>query len=771
MSFSLNIFVPPDEPVVSSSVENTDKKRDEKRSVQPPNSSRTNEKQSSKRIRTEANIEDVVPSSSNSTEASSKMNENQKKDVGKEYVKNEVDNGEKLFSRKNPEHRPRTKAPYSIIRQIEKAPTEEKPSEPSTHLFEEEKTFAALGLYPELAAHVSKPTEEKGMGLQTPTRVQSYAIPPLLNGRDALVKSETGSGKTLAFVLPMLHSLLTVESSSSSQRVAREDGTYALILSPTRELCLQIYDVLLASSKPFHWIISTAIVGGEKKKSEKARLRKGVNIIVATPGRFADHLRTTFSLNDSLKANPLKWLVLDEADRLLDTGFEKQVQEILNALKRLREEGGHGEAGKTQTILLSATITGGVEKLAGLCLRDPVHVDGGVRIKPVEPPPPEGTEPKIITVEHQDESSAFTTPKQLVQHYMLVESGDRLVALAAFLRRHIRRTGNTCKTLVFVASRACAEFFHAILSSVVWPPKTTTTDAESKKKKKGKSKSVKQEEEGENKEGEEDAPNLTEGLGTKWFVLHGSVDQKERKKTLKDFSSVRGGILICTDVAARGLDLPQVDLIVQYDPPSEVSEYVHRVGRTARSGRRGAAVIFLREAEVQYLEALKGHGIQPSPVKITYESLVPPHPIDEKTGKVLRNVQSEFSDPENCKQMLQKAFEEKVVNDEKIHALARSGYMSWVGAYSVHSAETKHIFVTRDLHFGHVARSFALKDPPTKIKQHHEEDSNKKNRHHKGNQSIETHASKQVQREIRLEEKQTKLKRIKKFDTKSEFEA
>jgi ATP-dependent RNA helicase DDX31/DBP7 len=561
-------------------------------------------------------------------------------------------------SRKHPQHFPKPPVPLSVSKQVQSAPAEETAPGSSTHLFATESRFETLGLDARICAHLIKPLSEHGFAFSDPTLVQMRAIPEILAGRDVLVRSETGSGKTLAFVLPILHSLV-----AANQRLTRSDGLFALMLSPTRELCTQIFDVVVRASRPFPWIVSSAVVGGEKKKSEKARLRKGVNILVATPGRLADHLRTTESLRGSLGS--LTVLVLDEADRLMDSGFEKQVEEILGALETLV----HGK--HVQTVLLSATMTGGVERLVGKALTNPVSI-----VVSAKPPPPQQQQQQQQQQQSQqqqtppDEAAAsqiFTTPKQLVQHYLVVESPDRLVLMAAFIRRHVRRTGNTCKMLVFVASRVCAEFVHSILSQARWPA-------------------------------EDEEP----GLGTKWWVLHGSVRQEERRRALREFARGRGGVLVCTDVAARGLDLPDVDLVVQMDAPSEVSEYVHRAGRTARSGRQGSAVLFLRECELEYCRVLEAHGLKATPVRTepVYQSLLP---REGGEGEALE-----------AKALLQTRLERMVAEDAALGGLAAQAFASYVGAYAVHSRETKHVFVPRALHLGHVAKSFALKEPPTK---------------------------------------------------------
>eukprot|EP01119_Soliformovum_irregulare_P003234 TRINITY_DN1358_c1_g1_i2.p1 TRINITY_DN1358_c1_g1~~TRINITY_DN1358_c1_g1_i2.p1 ORF type:complete len:321 (+),score=112.63 TRINITY_DN1358_c1_g1_i2:72-1034(+) len=195
--------------------------------------------------------------------------------------------------------------------------------------------------------------------LEQPTRIQQAAIPHLLQGRDVLVKAQTGSGKTLVYLLPMMQDL-------QSNPISRDDGTYAVIISPTRELCLQIFDTLKELCAAYPWIIPGLFIGGEKKKSEKARIRKGVNIIVGTPGRLLDHLKTT----QSIVTKNIRWIVLDEVDTLLDAGFEEPVTEIVQILRDYKET-----ERPLQTALVSATLPEGMKRLAGVALKNPVRVE------------------------------------------------------------------------------------------------------------------------------------------------------------------------------------------------------------------------------------------------------------------------------------------------------------------------------------------------------------------------------------------------------------
>lgn len=174
-------------------------------------------------------------------------------------------------------------------------------------------SFSSFSLEPKLVSVLESPLSQNGFGIQTSTNVQSVVIPSLLEKRrNILLKSQTGSGKTLTYLVPIVNDLMRL----GSKALSRSDGSRALIIAPTRELCSQIAEVLTKLTQCCVWVVGGSITGGEKKKSEKARLRKGVVILVATPGRLLDHVKTTESFN----LTKLRWIVLDEADRLLDMG-------------------------------------------------------------------------------------------------------------------------------------------------------------------------------------------------------------------------------------------------------------------------------------------------------------------------------------------------------------------------------------------------------------------------------------------------------------------
>ena len=283
--------------------------------------------------------------------------------------------------------------------------------------------FVEAGYDDRLAAICSAPRGDRGgLGLATPTEVQTRALLALRSKKDALLVAPTGSGKTLAYALPVLEAL-------AARNKGRGDGAGCLVLAPTRELCLQIADVVEVVARKYDVsIVPGAITGGERRKSEKARLRKGLSLVVATPGRLLDHLKSTACL----KFDALDWLVFDEVDRLLDMGFGPQIDDIIRRL-----------GAKTYvTVLVTATITAKLADLAKAHLgRDHALVEVAKR----------ETAPGAV--------ETIAMPETLAQSYAICTLKLRLGALAAMLRDHPH-----AKTLVFVSTCASAEFHADLLN-------------------------------------------------------------------------------------------------------------------------------------------------------------------------------------------------------------------------------------------------------------------------------------------------------------------
>ncbi|KAH8520247.1 hypothetical protein H0E87_001637 [Populus deltoides] len=423
------------------------------------------------------------------------------------------------------------------------------------------------------------------MGFENLTQIQARAIPPLLVGKDVLGAARTGSGKTLAFLIPAVELLHNVHFSP-------RNGTGVVVICPTRELAIQTHAVAKDLLK-YHSQTLGLVIGGAARRGEAERLVKGVNLLVATPGRLLDHLQNT----KGFVYKNLKCLTIDEADRILEANFEEEMKQIIKLLPKAR-----------QTALFSATQTKKVEDLARLSFQTtPVYID-------------------------VDDGRTKVTNEGLQQGYCVVPSAKRFVLLYSFLKRNLSK-----KVMVFFSSCNSVKF-HA---------------------------------------------DLLRYIQVECFDIHGKQKQQKRTSTFFDFCKAEKGILLCTDVAARGLDIPAVDWIVQFDPPDEPKEYIHRVGRTARGeGAKGNALLFLIPEELQFLRYLKAAKV---PVK-EYE-------FDQKK---LANVQSQL--------------EKLVANNYYLNKSAKDAYRSYMLAYNSHSM--KDIFNVHRLDLQAVAASFCFSSPP-----------------------------------------------------------
>jgi ATP-dependent RNA helicase RhlE len=348
--------------------------------------------------------------------------------------------------------------------------------------------FSALGLVPELARAVADE------GYTQPTPIQIEAIPLALSGRDVIGSAQTGTGKTAAFVLPILQRLGAADR--------KGPGIRTLILVPTRELALQVYESTRAYGR-YTKISSAAVFGGVAMEDQTRALKRGVDIVVATPGRLLDHME-----RGHVKFTGLEIVVLDEADRMLDMGFAPDVNRILDALPE-----------KRQTMLFSATISPDVERLAHRAMDGHASVEIGRRATPAE-----GVEHVVIAVDR--------------------ESKQALLAKLLGVELDMR-------CLVFTRTKYGAD-------KVVRQLKRDGIHAE---------------------------------------AMHGDKSQSIRTRTLDAYRSRELRVLVATDVAARGIDVDGIDMVLNYDVPADPEIYVHRVGRTARAGHQGLAVTLVSPHE------------------------------------------------------------------------------------------------------------------------------------------------------------------------------
>uniref|UniRef100_A0A2P2I0P8 ATP-dependent RNA helicase n=1 Tax=Hirondellea gigas TaxID=1518452 RepID=A0A2P2I0P8_9CRUS len=437
-----------------------------------------------------------------------------------------------------------------------------------------------------LRGFVSAPTMEaiESYGFESMTEIQARAIPPLLEGKDLRGTAKTGSGKTLAFLIPAIELLHKLEFEPCH-------GTGVIVLCPTRELSMQSYGVarMLADR---HKFTHGLIIGGANRKAETENLKKGVNILIATPGRMLDHLKNT----KGFQYSNLVCLILDEADRMLSIGFEEEMKAILKVIPKRR-----------QTMLFSATRTKKTDELTTLALKV-----------------------TLVDVDVDADKDAATVD-QLTQSYLVCSTEQRFLILYTFLKRKKNK-----KMMVFFSSCDSVRFYHDLLNYI-------------------------------------DLPVL---------CIHGKQKQAKRTEAFFSFNAAKSATLLCTDVAARGWDIPEVDWIVQYDPPEDPSEYIHRVGRTARGGRDGQALLILRQEELPFVRYLRERKVTLNPIEVQ----------QDKIYKIQRQL-------------------EKLMN--KNYFLASSGrlaFKSYIHAYMKH--RNKEIFNVHHMDMSKVAKSFGFDNPP-----------------------------------------------------------
>ncbi|KAK7292615.1 hypothetical protein RJT34_15466 [Clitoria ternatea] len=390
---------------------------------------------------------------------------------------------------------------------------------------EEKKTFKDLGLSEPLVEACEK------LGWKNPLKIQAEAIPLALEGKDVIGLAQTGSGKTGAFALPILHTLLDAP---------RPKDFFACVLSPTRELAIQIAEQFEALGSEIG-VKCAVLVGGIDMVQQSIKIAKQPHIIVGTPGRVLDHLKNTkgFSLSK------LKYLVLDEADRLLNEDFEESLNEILQMIPSER-----------RTFLFSATMTKKVQKLQRVCLRNPVKIEA---------------------------ASKYSTVDTLKQQYRFLPAKHKDCYLVYILTEMVGST-----SMVFTRTCDSTQLLALILRN----------------------------------------------LGLKAIPINGHMSQPKRLGALNKFKSGDCNILLCTDVASRGLDIPTVDMVINYDIPTNSKDYIHRVGRTARAGRSGVAISLVNQYELEWyiqIEKLIGKKLPEYPAQ-EEEVLL----LEERVGEAKR---------------------------------------------------------------------------------------------------------------------------------------
>ncbi|HLP93258.1 MAG TPA: DEAD/DEAH box helicase [Saprospiraceae bacterium] len=342
------------------------------------------------------------------------------------------------------------------------------------------------------------------MGFRRPTDIQYKAIPPILKGEDVLAIAQTGTGKTAAFVIPIVHLLHDRKVSG------RSEGIKCVVMVPTRELALQITEVFDQIARHTR-VKSFCVFGGVEQGPQIARLEKGIDVLVTTPGRMFD-----LTSQGHIKLDRVEMLVLDEADRMLELGFLKDIRDLIRFLPK-----------KRQTLFFSATINETIKDLAYSLVTRAIRI----QISPKDP-----------------------VSKNIDHSVFFVEMDDKRFYLERLVREHPES-----KILVFVRTKVRAE---RVMKAM-------------------------------------------ERVEIECLTLHGDKEQKDRLDVLSKFRTGAVKVLVATDVSARGIDIPDVDYVVNYDLPDVPENYVHRVGRTGRGMKKGLAVSFCSTEEKPVLQAIE----------------------------------------------------------------------------------------------------------------------------------------------------------------------
>ncbi|KAL2175302.1 P-loop containing nucleoside triphosphate hydrolase protein [Thermothelomyces heterothallicus CBS 202.75] len=467
------------------------------------------------------------------------------------------------------------------------------------------------------------------MGYEQPTPVQKSCLEIFRGNKDVVVEAVTGSGKTLAFLIPVVERLLR------SEEPAKRHHVQGIIISPTRELASQIYNVLVslirfhapsadllsysksdekrpATTEPV--IVPQLLVGGTIKAAEDLStfLRLSPNLLVGTPGRLAELLSSPYV---KAPASSFEVLVMDEADRLLDLGFSPEITRILGYLPKQRRTG-----------LFSASLSEAVERLITVGLLYPHKIT--VRVK---------------SLKDGGEIQERKTPMSLQMSYIITPASHKIPALCQLLDKLEPRPA---RSIVFFSTCFAVKYFARVLHGVL-PP------------------------------------------GFSIISLHGKLEPQVREKNYERFvNATSPTVLLTTDIAARGLDIPQVDLVVQHDPPTDTKVFIHRCGRAGRAGRRGLAVVMLQPGhEEGYVQLLEVRQTPITPLT---------RPSISVTDAEAELVSSKIRDQAKA--------------DREIFQLAQRAFVSWARSYMEHQATS--IFRVSDLDWVDLARGYGLLELP-----------------------------------------------------------
>ena len=493
------------------------------------------------------------------------------------------------------------------------------------------------------------------------TKVQYIVINEFLKNQDVIVKSITGSGKTLSYIIPLFQRLIKYSSETENYK----NKILCLILLPSRELSEQVFnDINIFINNILEKFTCQLLIGGKKIENDLEKLSNEIpNIIVATPGRLID-------IDDKMKLqfNELQLLIIDEADKMLDMGFEMAVSSIISKLPKQRRTG-----------LFSATVTSNVENIIKAGMRNPIFIDIFINGKNNNNIFIENSDLKIKNLgnygnyykiipfsqdNYQINNIKNEVPKGLNQYYRLIKNIKYKIPHLIQILNSLYNTEKNKKIMLFLSTCNSVDYFNLLLPKIF------------------------------------KYFNIND---YSIYKLHSKINQNKREKELKEFKqnfNNKINILLTTDLASRGIDIPDIDMIIQFDPPKNEDSYIHKAGRTARVGNSGISLLFLIENELPFITYMKQKFIYIE----NFPSLLKDETMEDKIDN---------------KSILQ-CIKDINISDKWIYDKAVNSFVSFIKFY--HEIELKYIFDYRQLDLGNLANSFQLlKLPRLKIKEFNNE--------------------------------------------------
>ncbi|EUT88292.1 hypothetical protein PFAG_01751 [Plasmodium falciparum Santa Lucia] len=668
------------------------------------------------------------------------------------------------------------------------------------------------------------------------TSIQKMSIPLFFKPNDIFLKSMTGSGKTLCYAIPSIEKILNMKE---KVKITRDMGIFVLVLSPTRELAIQINNLFCILTKPYPYIVASCITGGEKKKSEKNRLKKGISILTCTPGRLLDHLENT----KSLKLTFLKMVILDEADKIIYLGTQDKIKLIYDMIRKIKQEefskvhkkkkkeenevldhindtnmsdmnnisNDHSNdyeqfiLDKFQMIFISATLNHAMKTLANYCLTNNTMwiekekkngINGGNKNDETKQKSNDmiscmNRENSPLNIHNNDDNddndenngdnnnnnddnnnnnddnnnknndddnnNTYELPEQLKQYCILIDMKQKFICLIYMLLDCIEKKK---KPVVFLSNHHSVEYLQILLKNIYWPTDVNKKNIEVNKKLNEKITPVLEREDEKllrkhleqnilnnnyynnnynvgnisykniNLEEIQNEDELNDEPGNLYninadkhkriylfnnvniYILHGNLSKEDRLGNFMDFSKTNNSILLCTDIISRGIHFDSLSVVIQYDPPQILEEYIHKVGRTARLNKQGSAYLFLLKSQKQFLNILKNKNIQ---LKIILGNTIINHFKKFCIPNFLKSVGKDILN------FLHNHMQTIVKSNNTLMEKGTSAFLCTITSFYSTSKNLRSIFNAKDIHLGHLAYTFLLEKTPKQISKYKKE--------------------------------------------------